>query len=664
MNRLRRVLTATTLTTVAFCVLTEPAHAQARGGSAQANTAEPVTIQAFLRDRLQATVTAFEDQASPFGAAADWKNGKKLKPAPVDEAAAEVTRLMALAIAHTDPAKNKDDGALLCELAASARLLRFLGSVEPHVAESAWRVLKPNAALRTRLALSLSERDDAAQVCGVLDALDARSPKQVADPKWAGVVAAVCVVHDVPHARPSIAGDRPRRIDPADVFEHLVRDHGAMVFDPCDMPVEALVYVVDTTVTPEETAWAMKSYAGKKDSGTLYDTIDYDTAAFKDNKEKRIVKTGEYSLMNIKKAGGVCAEQAYFAANVGNVIGVPSAYVYAQSDVVAHAYVGYLRGGSKGLWWDFSEGRYDEYEELTGRIRQPQTGEEISDSELALTASLFADKQQDRDLAVALVDASALLASLTKNAAGNEPGWPAALPSDAPAGLVEQLKAKKPAIAEANTAAQLDLLKDAARACPAMPCVWKRMTTIAQGREMSNAQRGEWTEALMDLCGTRYPDFSLTVLVPIIRGVDDARQQDKLWKWAAQKFGRRHDLRARVLAMQAEALAARGDKAGAYGLLASIIQSPPKEGTVIVDVLRQQERLLALAGDNGKARQSALTSYSGVWKRIGDPGKLSDTAYMQSNYYRVGKRYAELLNECGQKTEADKVREKIRRYLQ
>ena len=45
-----------------------------------------------------------------------------------------------------------------------------------------------------------------------------------------------------------------------------------------------------------------------------------------------------------------------------------------------------------------------------------------------------------------------------------------------------------------------------------------------------------WATVLDRLCGRRYPDFYLSTIRPVIRGVEDVNEQNDLWNKAFALF--------------------------------------------------------------------------------------------------------------------------------
>lgn len=582
-------------------------------------------------------------------------------------ARAEFDRLFDLAATRADLDKRPD---VLVEAASWRRLVTQVSALKAEDRDKALPLLLANPVTARTLAMALREEDRPADVYAVFLKL-AENPRRVQDSGGlASLVAAVCVVHDRPlfpprrgdgltpaqvreRERNRAAPDAPRGqqpalppaepIDPVALFDFIAGNAGRMVFDPRRLPVELLTHVVNSRAPVDELRWAMQNYAGNRTIGRVYSTIVYDTAAFRYGREKKIWQTdGGYTLQNIRKVGGVCEEQAYFAAHCGKAIGVPTVEVSVTGPDVSHAYVGYLTRQSRGATWDFREGRYDEYEDIRGNVTDPQTGARVSHSHVGLTAGLLDTPAQDRYRAVALLDAVARLG----DAAGSDvraeapDHWPA--PTATP---------RAPDAATRNA-----LLRMAANVSPHEARVWTEAAKLAETGALGASEKNDWCRAVMSMCARAAPDFAMEIVSPLIAGSGDAREQDRLWDWCAQQFVSRPDLVARARFNQAEAWAAAKNPGKAWTILRDVAMRYPNDGTVVVDALRAAEGLLR---DEGKPATAAIDLYEDAFRRISKPGQLSPGFAQQSNFYRVGKRLADLYEASGQQAKAKMILSRI-----
>jgi hypothetical protein len=161
------------------------------------------------------------------------------------------------------------------------------------------------------------------------------------------------------------------------------------------MPWEFLVFVVDHPTSLSERKWAQQYYKSNRTAKSWHQDVPYDHDMLKfltkkDESFKPKLADREYTLGNIKKYGGVCANQADFAARVAKSVGIPAVYCSGES-----AYRG------SHAWWMYvtiqkatadtfqftlnSDGRFvgfvkDAY--YTGNVRDPQTGRDMLDRDM------------------------------------------------------------------------------------------------------------------------------------------------------------------------------------------------------------------------------------------------------------------------------------------
>lgn len=158
-----------------------------------------------------------------------------------------------------------------------------------------------------------------------------------------------------------------------------------------DLSLEELKYVVDTPASLEELKAVQGLRLKLNDLEGLYSGIEYDHARLEANIYNWPHQN--YRLAKIKEVGGICVDQAYYAAQVAKAHGVPSMIVSGAGNNGNHAWVGFLdRRGA----WDFSVGRYEDARFVTGITFDPQTWEQPSDHELAMMSERFRTKSKFR----------------------------------------------------------------------------------------------------------------------------------------------------------------------------------------------------------------------------------------------------------------------------
>jgi len=609
-------------------------------------------------------------------------------------------RLFDLAIAHADLNQRID---ALIETGAWRRIVGQLTALKPELRARVFPTLLANPVLARRLALTLSPSDKPEEVYTVLASLIEQRPKALADSaNMSNLVAAICVVFDkdrFPPRRPDgltpeqvralekararnsrqrPAPDRSPGLPPAEAiaaaeaFDYFAANYGRMLFAPASTPPELLVHIVDIRASIDDLRWAQKRYQSNRNIGMVYGSIAYDTNAFQYGSEKKIWQAdGGYTLENIKKVGGVCEEQAYFAAHCGKAIGVPTVEVSVSGPDVAHAYVGYLARRGDNTLWDFREGRYDEYEDIRGNITDPQTGRIVSHSQVGLSAGLLRASARDLAASIVLVDAAQRIGRA--RAVGVEEA-DADAPLSGPRTRTGTAKPKAQADATypptpdpawpaptlaarpADSATHDMLLKAAVEAAPGYAPAWLAAAKLGEIGEMSGADKNEWCRAVMRLCSLEFPDFAMEIISPLIRSTDGAKAQCDLWDWCAKQFISRPDLVARSRFNQAQAWAEARELGKAWAILREVANKYPNDGTVVVDALAAVERLLS---DEGKPAAAAIPIFEDAFRRISKPEDVAPSFERQSNFFRVGMRLSELYDDAGEKNKAKMVRNRL-----
>ncbi len=432
--------------------------------------------------------------------------------------------------------------------------------------------------------------------------------------------------------------------NPVALFKYYVRYQRAMYFGIRNVPARLLIYVVDSCSSIRSMTWALNKYHGDSMVGQLFFSVPYDYSTYLHGTKKEVDIKG-YNLPNILQYGGVCADQAFFASQVGKAIGVPTAYDIGMSSVVGHAWVGFLQQVGNQAAWNFNIGRYSEYRGVVGVVQNPITRRHEPDSFMSLSGQYIGTTQHQRWNAVVLTDAALRLLAIS---ATHGSFSPPALPANVYGHTAKAL--------DNSVSAQLSLLKRAVNQCDGYAESWMLVGYLASKGKLTMAEKTLWTGALMRLCGQRYPDFAMAVVQPMILSVKNPIKQNRFWNRAFRIFApRRFDLAAQVRMMQARLWRKAGhlNRAGTY--LMDVINQYANAGPFIltalhqaVDILRQQ-----------KHSNRITKLYEVTWSRIQAPPRMADPFMHESNWYQVGKLLESRLREQGQTLMADKVRREL-----
>lgn len=215
--------------------------------------------------------------------------------------------------------------------------------------------------------------------------------------EFASLAIALAVVNDSalppfwPHAQvaPNLV---PKRASPVAgqfaAWSAAASAPGKLLLDPRKLSPSQLKFAIDAFVEPAELDWARKNVRlSRSNFGRAFGQIRY--------REDRIKSRafewagGPYTLAAISKQGGICVDQAHFAAIAGKALGLPTLFFTGQGSDGGHAWFGYMRGDDR---WELDCGRYSQQNYAVGRALDPQSWLPISDHELKLLSARFRDK--------------------------------------------------------------------------------------------------------------------------------------------------------------------------------------------------------------------------------------------------------------------------------
>ena len=269
-----------------------------------------------------------------------------------------------------------------------------------------------------------------------------RSIHEAHPSKWreyADLAIAIAVVNDSalpPHwPHQQVSPDLvPRDIpSPAEQFRRWVdaNERGRLLLDLRRFTADQLTFVVDAFLTPSETAWARENNSVHIGVFSLaFRSIRYREDRIK---QGRFFWTqSPYTFAAIRKNGGICIDQAYFAAYTGKALGIPTVLFNGQGSNGGHAWFGYMGAPNK---WELDCGRDPEQNLVTGIAFDPRTWEPVSDHDLRQLAARFrstpAFLASTNDLAMAriflksgdLARAAAALENATRICPQNPEPW-------------------------------------------------------------------------------------------------------------------------------------------------------------------------------------------------------------------------------------------------
>lgn len=141
------------------------------------------------------------------------------------------------------------------------------------------------------------------------------------------------------------------------------------------MSVAKLLMVVDARLTRSEFDWVEKNlnYDRASWSSKAYNSVKYLMDRATDGKDPYT----HYTFAEILKEGGVCRDQAYYAANTAKVMGIPAVYAVGDGDRGLHAWV--VSHDSDTVW-----NQINSYGYKTGTYINPCSGRRHHESMLLL----------------------------------------------------------------------------------------------------------------------------------------------------------------------------------------------------------------------------------------------------------------------------------------
>lgn len=469
---------------------------------------------------------------------------------------------------------------------------------------------------------------------------------------YPNLAAAICVVHGAPLVR-HINENKTTAPDPLDIFDYYTTNEKFMLFGIKPVPAELLIWVVDATASIDDLKWALEKYKGDQAVGRHFFDVKYDYDAYRTGlgTQKKVAQEG-YTLPNLLKYGGICADQAYFAMSVGKAIGVPTAYVCGESGSMGHAWVGFFQNRTPAAGWNFEEGRYQAYKGVRGFAMDPQSRLEIPDSYVALQAEMLGTKAQDRQIAAAFTDAAILLYFTDKD--GDK--WDSQ-PSDRLPDSGRLPTARTP-----NVEAELALLEAGLRRFCGYSQGWYLVQHLAEDKKLTLAHKRRWADIVLKLCAVKYPDFAMDLVAPMIRTVENPNEQNGMWEMLFKQFNdlKRADLSAEVRTAQATMWEKAGNNANAIKACQDVINRFANAGPFVISTLSACERLMKT---EGKEKQLSPL-YETTWARLDKPDHRAAPEFRkQSNWYKVGVRFMQILKDAGENEKAEKVKEMIEKEI-
>lgn len=421
----------------------------------------------------------------------------------------------------------------------------------------------------------LGERDRIPEALDLLKSFRAAEPSRF--PKYDSLAVAMALVWDVPPRRVPHHQVAPEQLDgdassPLEKFRFWVEsnERKACDVDLAALGAEDLKFVVDATAPLDELRWAQRAVPFTRGnferaySSVRYDQKRLDLGAFS-------WPHNRYTLENIRKLGGICVDQAYFAAMAGKASGIPTLFFRGEGRRGGHAWFGYLRSDGR---WNLDCGRYLYDRFATGTAYDAQRSEEISDHEL-----VFLNEEFRRTPAFA--ESLAHLRQARVFRAAND------------------------------SARALSALDAALKVCPMNLDAWKEKSTRIEGGELQAHLKAMLAQF------ARYPDIKAAVMqqqAEIARQSGDARAAGMIEDQVVRENrAKRHDLSAEVYQRRLADALEKGEWAKGQTIVHEAAMKLRNETGVVFDLLRG----FALRAQKAGHEKEALAAIADFRNRMG-----------------------------------------------
>ena len=433
-------------------------------------------------------------------------------------------------------------------------------------------------------------------------------------------------------------------------------------YDLKKMPYEISRYLAATRLNIKERKWAVSKYRKMKNLAKSYFDLKYDYDHFRKGVPKKIANI-PYVLPNLRKVGGVCIEQAYYAAEINKALGVPATIVCGRGGGgELHAWVACLkltRGGAEAVW-DARTGRYESLLFYIGIVREPAAGKQILDCELALAGAathLSLRRREQADAATVLAKivektrdkiAQGDLSVLEKLARQYNQSLDKDAQKQAPTGWVKAERKIDLALTE-------DLIGKAVDRNLAHSPVWEFIVELSKTDRLPVDHLNRFFEILVTRTARKYPDYSCRLIMRIVPTVADANRRKKVYRNAINIYGKRPDLQGWILIALGEDYQKQGKNKNA---IKAYEQAAARSGNLTEIVLEASGRAEAMFIEV-KRRDLAIKMYSRLFARAKKQKKVFSAFRQQTAHYQLGKRLSQLLVDEGKMSAAKRIEKQI-----
>ena len=271
------------------------------------------------------------------------------------------------------------------------RIWQWLGYARPdfsHDEVVAFRSLGECSQLRRVFLENLRPEDDPTEAMRILMQIQMSHPECIQELPCLAV--AIALVFDQPFPKQWPHHQVAHKLVPTEKVDPVRRMHQMTelqvarryLTDLRDFTVSELKFIVDHPLIDSEMEWARKNVtASRSGYSKVFSSIRYDIPRYESN--QLTWPYGPYLFSEIKSRGGICVDQAYFAAMTGKAKGLPTLYFTGQGDDGGHAWFGFMDSPGR---WETDCGKYESQNYPVGNALDPQIWKPISDTELTFLA--------------------------------------------------------------------------------------------------------------------------------------------------------------------------------------------------------------------------------------------------------------------------------------
>lgn len=420
---------------------------------------------------------------------------------------------------------------------------------------------------------ALSPSDDLAAAWNILQRIHQKSPTRLGEFSALAIATALTwdseqnVDHYTDHQQRTHSRMPASLLGALENFDYFVDTAGVMQGRSQFLPWEFLVYLVNHQTPRAERDWAVTNYVPRRAMyGKCYSDVPYDHEMLRTESRVCKLEGKDYTLPNIRQFGGVCAMQADFAARVGKSIGVPAEYVSGEAaGGELHAWVMWVelkQVSRSGISFVLeSHGRYRGDKYYVGKLRDPQTGQAITDRQLELRL----------------------------HAVGQNPV------AFRQARLIMQAYPQLRDHFQWTAVQEIAFLNEVIELCPGNESAWQSLAALARDGRIEADSNRQMTAMVDRLFRTfsAFPDFTWTVFDDLVQYQKMSRQRNKFYERLVQMFeaAGRPDLACEARLRLSDYLLEEGMTKEVIEGLAFTIKKFPDEGRYVPRLLDKLEQV-------------------------------------------------------------------------